>query len=239
MTEPEDPSRERLKHHFAQRVIHQARQILEIWQRLQRSEWTSTDLSELSEANLRLLRFAERFEQPEHSQLAQGISQSLQAVDANRGRLSSHLITEINRLMQRLSRTGLRHGDQLEQTFLPPLRKPIYVLLQDHDRAERLAKQLEFFGLSAQALDSVAAFRASMVERLPAAIVMDVDFSGPGAGLKLAAEAQEGLEQPLPLLFFSLLETDTPTRLAAVRAGGQEFLTGTLEASSLLERSKC
>ena len=131
MTEPEDPSRERLKHHFAQRVIHQARQILEIWQRLQRSEWSSTDLSELSEANLRLLRFAERFEQPEHSQLAQGISQSLQAVDANRGRLSSHLITEINRLMQRLSRTGLRHGDQLEQTFLPPLRKPIYVMLQD------------------------------------------------------------------------------------------------------------
>ncbi|MDN5510525.1 MAG: diguanylate cyclase, partial [Pseudomonas sp.] len=39
-----------------------------------------------------------------------------------------------------------------------------------------------------------------------------------------------------PLLFFSLHETDTPTRLAAVRAGGEEFLTGTLEASSLLEK---
>ncbi len=112
-------------------------------------------------------------------------------------------------------------------------------MLQDHDRAERLAKQLEFFGLSAQSLDSVAAFRSSMVERLPAAIVMDVDFSGAGIGLKLAAEAQEGLEQPLPLLFFfSLHETDTPTRLAAVRAGGQEFLTGTLEASSLLEKDR-
>ncbi|WP_285419916.1 diguanylate cyclase GcbA [Pseudomonas sp. efr-133-TYG-5] len=236
MTEPEDPSRERLKHHFAQRVIHQARQILEIWQRLQRSEWSTADLAELSEANLRLLRFAERFEQPEHTQLAHHISQSLDAVDANRGRLSSGLITDLNRLMQRLSRTGLRHGDQLDQTFLPPLRKPIYVMLQDHDRAERLAKQLEFFGLSAQALDSVAAFRSSMVERLPAAIVMDVDFSAPGVGLKLAAEAQQGLEEPLPLLFFSLHETDTPTRLAAVRAGGREFLTGTLEASSLLEK---
>ena len=236
MTEPEDPSRERLKHHFAQRVIHQARQILEIWQRLQRSEWSTADLAELSEANLRLLRFAERFEQPEHTQLARHIGQSLEAVDANRGRLSSGLITDLNRLMQRLSRTGLRQGDQLDQTFLPPLRKPIYVMLQDHDRAERLAKQLEFFGLTAQALDSVAAFRSSMVERLPAAIVMDVDFSGAGVGLQLAAEAQVGREEPLPLLFFSLHETDTPTRLAAVRAGGQEFLTGTLEASSLLEK---
>ena len=236
MTEPEDPSRERLKHHFAQRVIHQARQILEIWQRLQRTEWSTADMSELNEANLRLLRFAERFEQPEHLVLARNIHESLEAVDANRGRLSSGLITELNRLMQRLSRTGLRQGDQLDQTFLPPLRKPVYVVLQDYDRAERLAKQLEFFGLSACALDSVAAFRSSMTERQPAAIVMDVDFSGPGEGLKLAAEAQVGLEQKLPLLFFSLLETDTPTRLAAVRAGGQEFLTGTLEASSLLEK---
>ena len=84
MTEPEDPSRERLKQHFAQRVIHQARQILEIWQRLQRSEWSDVDFSELSEANLRLLRFAERFEQPEHHQLAQHIGESLKAVDANR-----------------------------------------------------------------------------------------------------------------------------------------------------------
>ena len=75
-----------------------------------------------------------------------------------------------------------------------------------------------------------------MAERYPAAIVMDVDFCGPGEGLILAAKVQDGLEQKLPLLFFSQNETDTPTRLAAVRAGGQEFLTGTLDASSLLEK---
>jgi len=236
MTEPEDPSRDRLKHHFAQRVIHQARQILEVWQRLQQSEWSTADMAELTDSNLRLLRFAERFEQAEHAQLARSISVALDAVEANRGRLSSSLITELNLLMQRLSRTGLRHGDHLDQTSLPPLRKPIYVMLQDHERAERLAKQLEFFGLSALSLDSIAAFHATMAERYPAAIVMDVDFCGPGEGLILAAKVQDGLEQKLPLLFFSQNETDTPTRLAAVRAGGQEFLTGTLDASSLLEK---
>jgi diguanylate cyclase (GGDEF)-like protein len=236
MTEAEDPSRDRLKHHFAQRVIHQARQILEVWQRLQQSEWSVADMEELTEANQRLLRFAERFEQAEHAQLARGINQSLQEVEANRGRLSSALITDLNRLMQRLSRTGLRHGDRLEHTALPPLRKPIYVMLQDHERAERLAKQLEFFGLSAQSLDSIQTFHTTLAERLPAAVVMDVDFGGVGEGLKLATKMQEGLEQKLPLLFFSHHETDTPTRLAAVRAGGEEFLTGTLEASSLLEK---
>lgn len=221
MTEPEDPNRARLKQHFAQRVIHQARQILEIWQRLQRSEWTSCDLSELGEANLRLQRYAERFEQPEHSLLADAIGQTLAAVEANSARLSSSLINELNRLMQRLSRTGLRQGDQLERTPLPPLRKPIYVMLQDHERAERLAKQLEFFGLGVEPLYSPEAFQASMAERLPAAIVMDVDFGGQGQGLQLAAQAQQGLEQRVPLLFFSLHETDTPTRLAAVREIGR------------------
>lgn len=236
MNESEDPSRDRLKHHFAQRVIHQARQILEAWQRLQQSEWSAADMAEFKDSNQRLLRFAERFEQTEHVELAQAIGYSLEAVDANRGRLSSDLITDLNRLMQRLSRTGLRHGDRFEQTSLPPLRKPIYIALQDYERAERLSKQLEFFGLFAQALEDYETFNAAMLQRHPAAIVIDVDFCAPGEGLKLAAQVQEGLEQKLPLLFFSHHETDTPTRLAAVRAGGEEFLTGTLEASSLLEK---
>ncbi|MET1080639.1 MAG: PleD family two-component system response regulator [Pseudomonas sp.] len=236
MTQQEDPSRDRLKHHFAQRVIHQARQVLEVWQRLQRREWNPADTAELSEASTRLRRYAERFEQAEHAQLAESIGQCLVAIEANRGRLTSDLITELNQLMQRLSRTGLRHSDQFEQTSLPPLRKPVYLALQDHERAGRLAQQLEFFGMAAQVFNSTDGFRAAMVERHPAAILMEVDFAGPGLGLQLAEEIQQGLEQKLPLLFFSHEESSTETRLAAVRAGGQEFFTGTLDASSLLER---
>ena len=144
MPEHLDPSRDRLKHHFAQRVIHQARQVLEVWQRLQRSEWTDAGMAELTEANARLLRYAERFEQDLHIQLARSVGQCLEAVEANRGRLTSQLITELNQLMQRLSRTGLRHGDQYEQTFLPPLRKPVYVALQDLARAELGANNVGF-----------------------------------------------------------------------------------------------
>ncbi|MBD2838515.1 PleD family two-component system response regulator [Pseudomonas sp. JM0905a] len=236
MTEHEDPSRDRLKNHFAQRVINQARHVLEIWQRLQRSEWSPACMTELAEASLYLQRYAERFEQPEHMRLAVGIGNCLRGVEENRGRLSSDLITELSLLMQRLSRTGLRHGDQFEQTFLPPLRKPVYLALQSEDRAERLTQQLDFFGLNAQLCESANAFRAAMAERHPAAIVLEVDFSGPGQGLELAREAQRGLEQKLPIIFFSHEEADAPTRLAAVRAGGQEFFTGALDASSLLEK---
>ena len=236
MTEHDDPTRDRLKHHFAQRVIHQARHVLEIWQQLSRSEWTASGMADLREAVLRLQRYAERFEQAEHAQLAAAIGAGLDAVAGNRGRLSSELINEFAQLMLRLSRTGLRHGDQLEHTQLPPLRKPVYLALQDAERAERLAQQLEFFGVHAQLCEHAAAFRAAMAERHPAALLMDVDFAGAGLGLALAEEVQAGLAHKLPVLFFSPEDTDTPTRLAAARAGGQEFFSGTLDASGVLEK---
>ncbi|HUE92132.1 PleD family two-component system response regulator [Pseudomonas sp.] len=236
MTEHEDPSSDRLKQHFAQRVINQARQLLEVWQRLQRSEWNDSGMRELDQANQLLLRYAGRFEQAEHSQLAGEIGHCLEQVASNRGRLNSELISQLNLLMQRLSRTGLRHGDRFEQTVLPPLRKPVYLALQHLDQAEQLAQRLEFFGMTALPFDSANGFRDAVLERHPAAILMDVDFSGPGCGLELAQAVQEGLEHKIPLLFFSRQDTDTPTRLAAVRAGGQEFFTGNLDASNLFER---
>ena len=236
MTEHEDPSSDRLKQHFAQRVINQARQLLEVWQRLQRSEWNDSGMRELDLANQLLQRYAERFEQAEHSQLAGEIGHCLEQVAGNRGRLNSELISQLNLLMQRLSRTGLRHGDRFEQTVLPPLRKPVYLALQYIDQAEQLAQRLEFFGMTALPFDSANGFRDAVLGRHPAAILMDVDFSGPGCGLQLAQAVQEGLEHKIPLLFFSRQDTDTPTRLAAVRAGGQEFFTGNLDASNLFER---
>ena len=236
MTEHEELNSDRLKQHFAQRVLHQARQVLELWQRLQRSAWSSAYREELLAANQRLAQCAERFRQPLHAQLAGAIEQCLQAVGANRGRLNSALISELDSLMQRLARTGLRQGDGCEPGILSLLRKPIYLALLDGERSERLARQLEFFGFTALPLDSAAAFRQALRQRHPAAIVMEVDFAGRGGGLQLAEEAQQGLEHKLPVLFFSEQEADTPTRLAAVRAGGEDFFSDSLDAAVLLER---
>lgn len=236
MTHYEDPNRDRLKQHFAQRVIHQARHILEIWQRLQRSEWNASDMAELTTASQRLRQYAERFEQPTHAQLAVALEQCLQAVGANRGRLNSPLISQLNSLMQRLARTGLRQDDAPDSATLPLLRKPIYLALQDAERSDRLARQLEFFGFTALPLTSEAAFRRAMAQRHPTAIVMEVDFGGRQRGLHLAAELQQGLEQPLPVMFFSEHEADTETRLAAVRAGARDFFSGSLDAAVLLDR---
>ncbi len=236
MSEPENPSHYRLKQHFAKRVIHQARQVLEVWQHLQLDKWDSSGMVKLQEANANLLRYAERFEQNMHIQIAHEVNRCLEAVDNNRGRLSSSLITELNQLMQRLSRTGLRHGDLHEQTFLPPLRKPVYLALQNHEQAQNLVQQLKFFGISAQSLSNADTFRSAMAKRRPSAILMEIDFTGEDQGIALAAEVQQNLEKKLPLLFFSHNKVDTSTRLAAVRIGGQEFFTGPLDILRLIER---
>ena len=236
MTDHEDPNRDRLKQYFAQRVIHQARHILEIWQRLQRSEWNAADMAELSDATQRLKHSAERFEQPDHLQLAVAIEQCLQAVGANHGRLSSPLISQLNSLMQRLARTGLRQGDASEGAHLPLLRKPIYLALPADERGERLARQLEYFGFTALLLTSEHDFQQAMAQRHPAAIIMELDFGGPRHGLQLASAVQQGLEQPLPVLFFSEHDDDTQTRQAGMPAAGMDFFSSSLDASQLLER---
>ena len=224
-----------LKRHFARQVIHQARLTVGVWQRLQLA-WNAEEMTDLVENNLLLLRYAQRFEQAEHFQLATQINDSLTAVAQNQGRLNSELIRELNELMQRLSRTGLRHSDELEEVVLPALRKPVYIALSDQQQAERLSVQLQSFGLLTRAFDTINGFRDAMAERYPAVIVLDIHFAGEGCGLRLAEEIYSSSGGKLPLLFFSQQEADAATRLSAVRAGGKAFFVGELEASSLLER---
>jgi diguanylate cyclase (GGDEF)-like protein len=236
MIDSESVDRERIKQHFAQRVIYQANQVLDVWQRLQYGEWSSTSLNDLRQANLQLLRHAERFEQNQHCQLSRQIADCLQAIESNSGQLNSELIGKLNLLLQKLSGTGLSINQPTEATSLPQLRKPVYLALPDHARASYLARQLQCFGLSASAFNGSSDFIQAMAEREPAAIVMDLDFAGPRQGLKLAAEMQQVMDNPLPLVFCSSNTPDSNTRLQAAQAGGKELLTGGLDASSLIER---
>ena len=236
MIDSESVDRERIKQHFAQRVIHQANQVLDVWQRLQYGEWSSTSLNDLRQANLLLLRHAERFEQHQHCQLSRQIADCLQAIEGNSGQLNSELIATLNLLLRTLSGTGLSLSQPAEATSLPQLRKPVYLALQDHARATYLAQQLQCFGLSASAFNDSSAFIEAMAEREPAAIVMDLDFGGPGQGLQLSAEMQQVMDAPLPLVFCSSDCADSRTRLLAAQAGGKDLLIGSLDASSLIER---
>lgn len=235
MKDADGPNLDRLKLHFAQRVTHQARHLLEIWQRLQLGAWHSASHAELQEGCQQLLSFAVRFEQPEHIELARAIGACLQHIEDNRGRLCSQTISELSRLMQRLARTGLRHSDNSLQA-LPAIRKPVYIALAEYERSERLSQQLEFFGVNCICFGDRETFAQAMAERHPAAIIMDIDFAGANQGLELASTLPQGISGLIPLIFFAQHEPSTQTRLAIVRGGACELFCHTLEAPTVLER---
>lgn len=237
MTGIQMDSLERLKQHFAQRVIHQSRQLLEIWQNLHSTHWSVQELVNMKDAAQRLLRYAERFEQPVHLQIAQALLDNLAAIEKNGNRLNSEFIETMTQLLQDLLQTGLRQGESIDSVFLPPMvRKPLYVLLQDYEKAAHFTQQMHSFSLQAEVFHDAASFLQAMAKRHPALIVLDVDFSGAGKGLQLAQALKDDYESNVPVLFYSAVEADAHVRLAAVRAGAEAFFVGELDAATILEK---
>lgn len=237
MTGSQMDSLERLKQHFAQRVINQSRQLLEIWQNLHSTQWSVQEQINMQDAAQRLLRYAERFEQHAHIKIAQALLENLAAIEKNGNRLNSQFIETMTQLLQDLLQTGLRQGENIDDVFLPPMvRKPLYLVLQDQEKAERFVQQLQSFALQAEVFSDEASFLAAMTKRHPALIILDVDFTAAEHGLQLANVLKTEHDSQVPILFYSLEEVEAHTRLAAVRAGGQAFFVGELDASSVLEK---
>ncbi len=226
---------DKLRQHFAQRVSHQAQMLLEAWIRLNRSEWHSEALAELEQGCERLAKSAQRFEQGEHVELAEQLHNLFAQVRDNRNRPNSGQIQQLHTLMQQLSKIGMRLLDDQGPVLRPGARKPVYVCLQDQERAERIVQQLKFFGMRAQALDKPSTFQHAISDRHPSLLMMDVDFGGPNLGLSLAQHIQDSRPDRLPIVFYSPQAPDTRTHLAAVRAGGQALLNGNIDPARLLE----
>ncbi|WP_263264994.1 diguanylate cyclase [Pseudomonas sp. RIT-PI-S] len=232
----EPASEQQMRQHFAQRVVHQARDVLQLWQRLQYQLWTTLTQHQIDDALLRWQRFAERYEDSVHLALALEARTAISAMTLEGGRLDSPSLRRVNEIMQRLAASGLRTWDDpANPAQLPPPRRPVGLLLGDLEASRHLARQLEFFGCTAQPLDSPAALHSCLREYPPAAIVIDVNFAGEGQGLTLAASIRQSVGESIPLVFHSPAEADTTTRLAAVQAGARAFVSGPLEAWNVLE----
>ncbi len=136
--------------------------------------------------------------------------------------------------VQQLTRNGLRKDDPLDPLLLP-VRKPVYILLQDHERAQRLAQQLEFFGLVVQALPSTAAFLArSASTRLRPSSWMSTSPARPGLAAGRPSAAGPGTRHSVAVLQPSRSRHPDPPCRSTRRGSGLSHRQ--LEASSLLEK---
>lgn len=228
---------DRLRQHFSVRVINEARFLVEYWCNVLREGWQAEDVDQMQQGAERLRKYAQRYQQPVHASLAEDILHVLTRVQGAQGRLNSECIESLHELLVRLAEVRLQTGQKGVQSGGQAMRerKPLYLALNDQERAQRLADQLEYYGVNAQVVEDAAAFRELLRIRYPLALIADIDFQGQGQGLLLARRMQAGVEVAVPVIFISQGRADLLVRLAAVRSGGQAFLQGEVDASAVLE----
>ncbi len=217
MSEPVSAA-EKLKQHFSHRVINQVRQVIDLWRQMPSLQWDKRHLADLILANEKLISFARRFAAVRHEKLALKLQQVLNHI-ALADSPNSNQLEEITDIIVALSKTALRHTDDEGAEKLIPNRKNIYIALSDTDQSLTVAEQMQYFGLRPELQRNADDFRNSLMQRHPAAIVMDIAFAG--SGIELAQEVQQSRETPLPFMFTYQGEAPSLTvQLNAMRAGG-------------------
>ncbi len=224
-----------LKRFFAKRVIDQVRHLMELWRLANEESWSYQRLLELKQTNEKLIRYANRFEEHSHAELAEQIDQLLDHKGLRSGSLSSEKLEKLSEYLQLLSQAALRRSDlkQNEMSQLITPKKPIYILLNDRDVALKLTRQLQFFGFRAVTFQTQSEFLNNMQKRHPTIIVANVHFGGHLSGLSLIGSIQQ--EDPIPVIFYSPDLDDLETRLTAARYGGLHFHSKQFEMSLVIE----
>lgn len=187
---------ERLKQHFASRVLNQSRQLIDLWQLISAEPWSNEPTVDLVLQIEKLLSNAKRFGAGTHLLIANELLRCFASISPSEPP-SASLLSEINSLFVKLSHASLRRSDgQVDE--LPCIsQKPIYLALPKCESTELVAKQMRSFRLYPKLVESSSDLLHCVAQRRPAALVLDVDFDGDLNGLALA----EQLQADYPIVF--------------------------------------
>ncbi|OUS41079.1 hypothetical protein A9R00_02785, partial [Oleispira antarctica] len=172
---------DKLKQHFSTRVTNQARHVLDLWRCLHDDQWQSERIHDLLLANEKLLRFAQRFDSEKYTKIAEKFHNILSSLK-DEALPSSDQLNALNDLMQQLSQGLLRRSDSNQADKMIVVKKPIYMALNDTDKALQLAQQMEYFGLRAELFNTTDELDQAMNKRHPLAIIIDIDFQSADKG---------------------------------------------------------
>jgi len=216
----EQSKAEKLRQLFSNRVIHQVRQVLDLWRSLPDSNWSIIAMSDFRQALEKLENSAQRFEAERHQQIANELRRIMATIKPGQPPASEQL-EQLNKQIRTLSETALRHGDKKGAETLIPSKKPTYIAVDNADTADTMAEQMQYFGIPSVVHKNQQDFLQALQKRHPAALVLDIDFAGENHGLILAEKIQAERDQPLPILFtYRHQAPDITQKLSAMRTGG-------------------
>jgi len=220
---------DKLKQHFSTRVTNQARHVLDLWRCLHDDQWQSERIHDLLLANEKLLRFAQRFDSEKYTKIAEKFHNILSSLK-DEALPSSDQLNALNDLMQQLSQGLLRRSDSNQADKMIVVKKPIYMALNDTDKALQLAQQMEYFGLRAELFNTTDELDQAMNKRHPLAIIIDIDFQSADKGLDII-RFHQGAEKEIlsndnsqhaniPIIFYSSHPMTPRQKLLCLRLGG-------------------
>jgi len=112
----------------------------------------------------------------------------------------------------------------------------IYILEDQLAIGENMRLTLNNFGYQAQHFSRIADLDHALQQQLPDALIVDVNLPDESqTGLEYAAELQQRLDEPLPLLVITT-QDDFATHLQAVRVGALGFFTKPVDIPQLENR---
>lgn len=112
----------------------------------------------------------------------------------------------------------------------------IYILEDQRSIGENMRLTLNNFGYQAEHFTRIAELETALQQQLPDALIVDVNLPDEAlTGLEYAANLQQRLDEPLPLLVITT-QDDFATHLQAVRVGALGFFTKPVDIPQLENR---
>lgn len=112
----------------------------------------------------------------------------------------------------------------------------IYILEDQRSIGENMRLTLNNFGYQAEHFTRIDELEAALQQQLPDALIVDVNLPDEAlTGLEYAANLQQRLDEPLPLLVITT-QDDFATHLQAVRVGALGFFTKPVDIPQLENR---
>ena len=112
----------------------------------------------------------------------------------------------------------------------------IYILEDQRSIGENMRLTLNNFGYQAEHFTRIAELETALQQQLPDALIVDVNLPDEAlTGLEYAANLQQRLDEPLPLLVITT-QDDFATHLQAVRIGALGFFTKPVDIPQLENR---
>ncbi|SFR60509.1 response regulator receiver modulated diguanylate cyclase [Marinobacter daqiaonensis] len=234
----DESQKEKLRQHFARRVTNQARVVLDTWQKIHGDPSAAASFrGDLYGAADKLARYASRFEMVAYVDAGKAITDATghwpEGEVPDSGALQA-LREAVAALEQSTQRRSDRKSSEPPRVYR---KTPVYVALSSHELANRLIRQLEFFGFRAEAFDTPEELASACALHKPETILMDIAFGGePDSGLTTVEMLQQRHDTPIPIIFVSDEDGTIETRLRASRCGGEEFFYPAVDPGQLIEK---